>query len=42
MGKIVETKYYDEAGQSHFFIDPAQRDDEIRRAIGFLHRHLDK
>ena len=38
--KAVEASYYEGGGHYGFFINPAQRDDELKRMIEFLRRHL--
>jgi carboxymethylenebutenolidase len=38
-GKPVEAMYY-EGGRHNLFSDPAQHDDEVRRSVIFLRRHL--
>ena len=38
--KPVETAYCDGCGHNTFFINSTQRDDELRRMIEFLRRHL--
>ena len=38
--KPVETAYCDGCGHNTFFTSSTQRDDELRKMIGFLHRYL--
>lgn len=38
----VETAYCEGCGHNTFFTNPAQRDDELKRMIEFLHRHLER
>lgn len=38
--KPVETAYCDGCGHNTFFTNPAQREDELKRMIEFLRRHL--
>ena len=38
--KSVEASYYEGGGHNSFFINPAQRDDELKTTIEFLRRHL--
>ena len=41
-GKSVEANYYDGGGHNTFFTNSIQRDDELKRMIDFLRRHLGK
>jgi carboxymethylenebutenolidase len=41
-GKTVEANYYEGGGHNTFFTDSTQRDDEVKRMIGFLRRYLGK
>lgn len=36
----VEVNYYEGGGHNTFFTNPVQRDDEVKRMIGFLRRYL--
>ena len=38
--KPVEAHYYEGGGHNTFFTNPTQRDDELKRMIEFLRRHL--
>ena len=38
--KAVEASYYEGGGHNSFFINPAQRDDELKTMIEFLRRHV--
>jgi predicted esterase len=38
--KAVEASYYEGGGHNSFFINSIQRNDELKRMIEFLHRHL--
>jgi dienelactone hydrolase len=38
--KAVEARYYEGGGHNSFFTNSTQRDDELKRMIEFLHRHL--
>ena len=38
--KPVEAHYYEGGGHNSFFTNPTQRDDELKRMIEFLRRHL--
>jgi carboxymethylenebutenolidase len=38
--KHVEAHYYEGGGHNTFFTNPTQRDDELKRMIEFLRRHL--
>jgi dienelactone hydrolase len=40
--RAVEASYYEGGGHNSFFINPAQRDDELKRMIEFLRRHVGK
>ena len=40
--KPVETAYCEGCGHNTFFTNSTQRDDELKRMIAFLHRHLGK
>ena len=40
--KPVETAYCEGCGHNTFFTNSTQRDDELKRMIEFLHRHLGK
>jgi len=39
-GKSVEANYYEGGGHNTFFTNSTQRDDEVKRMIGFLRRYL--
>jgi len=39
-GKSVEADYYEGGGHNTFFTNSTQRDDEVKRMIGFLRRYL--
>lgn len=39
-GKSVEAMYYDGGGHNSFFTNSTQRDDEVKRMMAFLLRHL--
>ena len=39
-GKSVEANYYEGGGHNTFFTNSTQRDDEVKRMIKFLRRHL--
>src|SRR5215471_3047645 len=39
-GKSVEASYYEGGGHNTFFTNSTQRDDEVKRMVGFLRRHL--
>jgi alpha-beta hydrolase superfamily lysophospholipase len=38
--KTVEASYYEGGDHNSFFVNPAQRDDEVKRMIAFLRRHV--
>ena len=38
--KPIEAHYYDAGGHNTFFTNPTQRDDELKKMIAFLRRHL--
>jgi dienelactone hydrolase len=38
--QTVEASYYEGGGHNSFFVNPAQRDDEVERMIEFLRRHV--
>jgi len=38
--KTVEASYYEGGDHNSFFVNPAQRDDEVKRMLAFLHRHV--
>jgi dipeptidyl aminopeptidase/acylaminoacyl peptidase len=38
--KPVEAHYYEEGSHNTFFTNPTQRDDELKRMIEFLRRHV--
>jgi alpha-beta hydrolase superfamily lysophospholipase len=40
--KTVEASYYEGGGHNSFFVNPTQRDDELKRMIDFLRRHVGK
>jgi dipeptidyl aminopeptidase/acylaminoacyl peptidase len=39
-GKTVEAHYYEHGGHNGLFTRPVQYDDEVKRMMGFLRRHL--
>jgi len=39
-GKSVEANYYEGGGHNTFFTNSTQRDDEVKRMVGFLRRYL--
>lgn len=40
--KVVEASYYEGGDHNSFFVNPAQRDDEVKRMIDFLRRYAGK
>jgi len=40
--KTVEASYYEGGGHNSFFVNPTQRDDELKRMIDFLRRYVGK
>ena len=38
--KTIEASYYEGGGHNSFFVNPAQRGDEVKRMIEFLRRHV--
>ena len=40
--KTVEARYYEGGDHNSFFVNPAQRDDEVKRMLDFLRRYVGK